>query len=179
MAVRIYGLDMVLGLWELCDLDLQDMTLFKGHDTPFGHGQQLCKILSGSNMTVKSNCLDTHFGYVCTVTLTLEIWPWVKAMAQRWPLYHGQQLCETLSRSNMAVVAPTSFVWYFIQHVCRVVLQKLTSSTLILFLIVLPYWLIELYINKILRSCTFIIYSIWGFHTDHINTGWTKFLEMG
>ena len=25
-----------------CDLDLGDMTLGQGHDTPLGHGQQLC-----------------------------------------------------------------------------------------------------------------------------------------
>ena len=30
------------------------MTLGLGHDTPLGHGQQLCEILSKSNMTVVS-----------------------------------------------------------------------------------------------------------------------------
>ena len=29
-----------------CDLDLGDMTLGQGHDTPLGHGQQLCEIIS-------------------------------------------------------------------------------------------------------------------------------------
>ena len=52
--------------------DLGDMTLSQGHGTPLGHGQQLCEILSRSNMVVKSYCPDTDFGYVCTVTLTLE-----------------------------------------------------------------------------------------------------------
>ena len=33
-------------LSEFCDLDLGDMTLGQGHDTPLGHGQQLCAILS-------------------------------------------------------------------------------------------------------------------------------------
>ena len=32
-----------------CDLDLGDMTLRQGHDTPLGHGQQLCEILSRSD----------------------------------------------------------------------------------------------------------------------------------
>ena len=37
-----------------CDLDLGDMTLGQGHDTPLSHGQQLCEILSRSNMAVRS-----------------------------------------------------------------------------------------------------------------------------
>ena len=32
-----------------CDLDLGDMTLGQGHDTPFGYGQLLCEI-SRSNL---------------------------------------------------------------------------------------------------------------------------------
>ena len=133
-----------------CDLDLTDMTLGQGHDTLFGHGQQLCEILSRSNLAVRSYGPDTDFQYMCTVTLTLEIWPWVKVMTHPWvmdnncvkyyldptwqwgvklpghgflvyvhcdldledmtsgqghdtPLGHGQQLCEILSRSNLAV----------------------------------------------------------------------------
>ena len=56
-----------------CDLDLGDMTLGQDHDTPLGHGQQMCEILSRSNMTVRSYHLDTDFEYVRTVTLTIEI----------------------------------------------------------------------------------------------------------
>ena len=56
-----------------CDLDLGDITFGQGHDTPSGHGQQLCEILSRSNFAVRSYGPDTDFGYVCTVTLTLEI----------------------------------------------------------------------------------------------------------
>ena len=51
------------------------MTLGEGHDTPLCHGQQLCEILSRSNLAVRSYGLDMDFQYVCTVTLTLEIWP--------------------------------------------------------------------------------------------------------
>ena len=43
-----------------CDLDLRDMTLRKGHDTPLGHEQQLCEILSSPNLAVRSYCPDTH-----------------------------------------------------------------------------------------------------------------------
>ena len=56
------------------------MTLSQGHDTPLGHGQRLCEILSRSNMAMRSYGPDMDFGYVCTVTLTLEIWHWVKVM---------------------------------------------------------------------------------------------------
>ena len=67
-----------------CDLDLEDMTLGQGHDTPLGHGQQLCEIISISNLAVRSYGPDTDFQYVCTVTLTLGIWPWVKVMTHPW-----------------------------------------------------------------------------------------------
>ena len=114
---------------------LWDMTLGQGHDTPLGHGQQLCDILSRSILAVRiygpdtdfwygalwrwpwrydlgsrswqtllkvmdNNCVkyfldptwqwgvingpDTDFWYVCTVTLTFEIWPWVKVMTHPW-----------------------------------------------------------------------------------------------
>ena len=52
----------------------------QGQDTPLGHGQQLCEILSRSNMAVRSYGPDMDFQYKCTVTLTLKIWPWVKVM---------------------------------------------------------------------------------------------------
>ena len=59
------------------------MTLGQGHDTPLAHGQQLCEI-SRSNMAVRSYGPDTDFGYVCTVTLTLEVRPWVNVMTHPW-----------------------------------------------------------------------------------------------
>ena len=77
------------------ELDLRDMTLVQGHDTPLGHGQQLC-ILSRSNMAVRSDGLDTDFGYVCTVTLTLEM---TLVQGHDTPFGHGQQLCKMLSRA--------------------------------------------------------------------------------
>ena len=67
-----------------CDLDPGDMTLGQGHDTCLGHGQQLCEILSRSNLTVRIYGPDTDFQYMATVTLTLEIWPWVKVMTHPW-----------------------------------------------------------------------------------------------
>ena len=74
-----------------CDLDIGDMTLAQRHDTPLGHGQQLCEILSRSNIAVRNYGPDTNFGYVCTVTLT-EIWHTL-----------GQEMCGVLSRSNFAM----------------------------------------------------------------------------
>ena len=37
-----------------------------------------------SNMAVRSYGPDMDFQYMCTVTLTLEIWPWVKVMTHPW-----------------------------------------------------------------------------------------------
>ena len=64
------------GFWVCvhCGIDLGDLTLVQGHDTPLGHGQQLCEILSRSNLALswRSYGSDTDFGYACTVTLTLD-----------------------------------------------------------------------------------------------------------
>ena len=67
-----------------CDLDLGDMILGQGHDTPFDHGQQLGEILSRSNLAMRFYGPDTDFMYVCTVTLALKIIPWVKVMTHLW-----------------------------------------------------------------------------------------------
>ena len=47
--------------------------LGSGYDTPLGHGQQLCYLLSNSNIAVVSCDPDKDHGYVCIVTLS---WPW-------------------------------------------------------------------------------------------------------
>ena len=122
---------------------LRDMTLSQDHDTPLDQWQQLCEILSQSNLAVRSYDPDVYFAYVCSVALALEIhvWPCVKVMTHPWYPYptngskelwpghglwvcvhcdldlgdvtlgqahdttlgHGQQLCEIISRSNLAV----------------------------------------------------------------------------
>ena len=66
------------------DLDLGVMTFGQGHNIPLCYGQQLCEILSRSNLTVMSYGPETDFGYVCTVTMTLEIILWVKVMTNTW-----------------------------------------------------------------------------------------------
>ena len=71
-------------LYVHCDLDLGDMTLGQCRDTPLGHAQHLCEILSRSNLAVRSYGPDTDFQYVCTVTMTLEIWSWVRVMTHPW-----------------------------------------------------------------------------------------------
>ena len=73
-----------ISVYVHCDLDLRDMTMGQGHDTPLGHGQQLCEILSRSNLAVRSYGPDTDFRYMCTMTLTSEIWQWVKVMTHPW-----------------------------------------------------------------------------------------------
>ena len=67
-----------------CDLDLGDMNLIRGHATHLSHGQQLCEKLSRSDLAVRTYEIDTDFWYMCTVTLTLEVWPWVNAMTLPW-----------------------------------------------------------------------------------------------
>ena len=56
-------------------IDLGDMTLGPGHDTPLGYGKQLCAISFRSNMTVRSYGPDPDFGYLWTLVLTLQICP--------------------------------------------------------------------------------------------------------
>ena len=126
------------------DLEIRDIILGQGHDAPLGHGQWLCEILSRSNLAVRSNGLDTDFGYVSTVTLTLEIWPWVKVMTHPWvmdnnwviyypdPIWQWGVMARTLflgmctlwpwprrydlgSRSWHTLVSWTTIVWNIIQ----------------------------------------------------------------
>ena len=79
------------GFWVCvhCDLDLGNMTLSKSHDTPLGHGKQLCEILSRSNLAVRSYDLD--------------LWDMSLGQGHDIPLSHGQQLCEIISRSDKGV----------------------------------------------------------------------------
>ena len=70
-VVRSYGLNTDFGC--VLHFDLGEMTLGQGYVTPLGQGKQLCKILSRSNMAVRIEVPDTILGYVCSVTLTLEI----------------------------------------------------------------------------------------------------------
>ena len=60
MAVRSDG---PTGFWICahCDFNLEDtgMTSGQGHDTPVGHGQKLCEILSRSDKWVRRYDPDT------------------------------------------------------------------------------------------------------------------------
>ena len=59
------------GFWICvhCDLELGDMTLGEGHDKSLRYGKKLCKILSRSNMTVRSYGQTRILG-MCA------LWPW-------------------------------------------------------------------------------------------------------
>ena len=59
-----------LGARSWHTLDIGDMTVCQDHDTPLGHEQQLCEILSRSKSAVRSYGPDTDFWYMCIVTLT-------------------------------------------------------------------------------------------------------------
>ena len=77
------------------------MNFVQGHDIRLDHGQQLCKILSRSNMAVRSYGTATNFCYVCTVTLTVEVWTWFKVMTHSWVM--DNNCVKYFLRSNMAV----------------------------------------------------------------------------
>ena len=48
------------------------------------HTLEIWTTISRSNMAMRSYGPDRDFGYVCTVTLTLEIWHRVKVMTRPW-----------------------------------------------------------------------------------------------
>ena len=85
------------------------MTLGQSHDTTLGHGQQLCDILSRSNMAVRSYRPDTHI--LLCVHCDLGLGDMTLGQGHDTPLVqghdtpwgHGQQLCDIFSRSNIAV----------------------------------------------------------------------------
>ena len=82
ISVRSNGPDKDFGYVHCaCDLDLWNMTLGKVSTHPWVR-QQLCEILSRSNMAIGSCGLGSDFIYVCIVTLL--IWPWVKVMTHPW-----------------------------------------------------------------------------------------------
>ena len=60
------------------------MTLRQDNTKKFSHGQELCEILSKSNIIVMSYRTDKDHDYVCSVTLTSDMWPWVKVMTHPW-----------------------------------------------------------------------------------------------
>ena len=84
MRVRSYGPGLRFRVCVHSYLDLWDITFVQGHSTPSDHWQWMCEILSRSNMAVRSYDLDKALGCVCTLTLNLEIWPWVKVMTNPW-----------------------------------------------------------------------------------------------
>ena len=82
------------------DLDIGGMTLGQGDDTSLGHGQQLCEIVSRSNMAVRSYGPDTFL--VC-VHCDLDLGSMNFGQGHDKSLGHEQQLCEILSRLDKGV----------------------------------------------------------------------------
>ena len=98
------------------------MTLAQGNETPLAYGQQLCEILSRSNMAVRSYGLDTDFWYVFNFDLDLGDMTLGQDHDKR--LGNGQQLCQILSRSNGAVRSYGPDMDF--QYVCTVTLTLKT-----------------------------------------------------
>ena len=86
-----------------CDLDLGNMTLSESHDT-----------IVLNNIQIKHD-RDTDFGYVCTVTLTLD-------QGHVTPLGQGKQWCKILSISNMEVRIKARHNLEYVHDVCSVTL---------------------------------------------------------
>ena len=80
---------------------------------------------------------------------------------------------NAVARQNVVITTFRNVTTFWVAIPCH-----LTRVDVIYICFLLIYH-IELYINEILISCTFIIYSIWRFHSDHIYTSWAKFIEMG
>ena len=76
IAVRSYGPDTVLGMCALWPWPWRYVLGSRSWHT------------LGSWITIVWNIIQIQlgidFGYVCTVTLTLEIWPWIKVMTHHW-----------------------------------------------------------------------------------------------
>ena len=53
---------LIVSMYMYCGFDPGDMTLGQVHDTPLGHEQELCEILSRSNLAERSYFPDTDFG---------------------------------------------------------------------------------------------------------------------
>ena len=87
---------------EHCDLDLGDMTSGPCHTLGYRQ-RQLCEISSRSNMKVRSYGPDTDFGYDCTVTLTLDVWPCVKVITNPLIVDNNFVKYYILSRLNKKV----------------------------------------------------------------------------
>ena len=83
------------GFWGrvYCYLDFRNRTLGQGHDTPLGHGQQLCEILSRYKFAVGRNGPDTDFWGRVHCDLDIRDRTFGRGR---------QYVCEILSRFNIA-----------------------------------------------------------------------------
>ena len=106
-----------------CDIDLGNITLGQGHDTPLDDGQQVCDILSSSNSAVRRYGIETDFGYVCTVTLTLAALPLVMVLSHPW-LGSWTISVDILPSSNFAEWWP--WHWFSVYVHCGLDLGDLT-----------------------------------------------------
>ena len=75
----------------------------QGQDTPYGHGHQLCEILSRSNLAESSYGPNTDL-YIAI--FNLEDMTWGQGHANS--LDHGQQFCEILFKSYKGEVSSGS-----------------------------------------------------------------------
>ena len=80
LTIEMLWFEHIFWLCMHSDLDILDMNLDQSYNEPLGHGQQLFEVSFKSILPVEYYGLNTYFGYVCTVSLTFEIWLWIKVM---------------------------------------------------------------------------------------------------
>ena len=71
------------------DLDLGGMTFVEDYDTPLGNGQQLCEILSRSNMAVRSYGKDMHFLVYVNCDIDFEGFTLGEFMTNPWAMHNN------------------------------------------------------------------------------------------
>ena len=102
-----------------------------------------CLISTSSNMTVRIYGSDKDLDYVCSVTLTFEIWPWANVMTHFWvfdincvkyypvPTRQWRVMARTPILRNVCIVTLTLEIWPWVK-----VMTALGSSATIVWNII-------------------------------------------
>ena len=89
MVVKSYGLDMYLLVCVHCDLDLGGMIFVEDHVITLGSGTTIVWNIIQIQHGRDELWLRHGFWYVCTLTLTLEVWPKIKVMTHPSVMDHN------------------------------------------------------------------------------------------
>ena len=87
MAVRSYGLDMDFGSMWTVTLTLEIWYWYKAMKHYLimdNNSVSIMSVSSKSNIPAKRYDLNIDLGYICSVTFSLKMLPWLKAMTHPW-----------------------------------------------------------------------------------------------